>query len=80
MSMNLSPGRLGWHAAYFSCLDFGTHDPLSEPENRRNLRLWECAGKEKPPMLEAWAMLYRCSLQTSRTQPAQVASCTPSYG
>ena len=37
------------------CLDFDTHAPPSEADNRRNLRLWENADGT----LEAWAMYWR---------------------
>ena len=40
------------------CLDFDTHFPPDERENRRNLRLWEDLDQE-PPTLEAWAMYWR---------------------
>ena len=40
------------------CLDFDTHYPPDERENRRNLRLWERVG-EDPPALEAWAMFWQ---------------------
>jgi mycothiol synthase len=41
------------------CLDFDTHCPPSEQENRRNLQLWERAGEAGPPTLEAWAMYWQ---------------------
>lgn len=42
------------------CLDWDTHCPPSEQENRRNLRLWERIGAGgAPPTLEAWAMYWR---------------------
>jgi mycothiol synthase len=41
------------------CLDFDTHYPPSEHENRRNLRLWERVGEEAPPTLEAWSMFWQ---------------------
>jgi mycothiol synthase len=41
------------------CLDWDTHYPPSEQENRRNLRLWERAGEADPPTLEAWAMFWQ---------------------
>jgi GNAT superfamily N-acetyltransferase len=41
------------------CLDFDTHYPPNEQENRRNLRLWERADEEEPPTLEAWAMFWQ---------------------
>lgn len=40
------------------CLDWDTHCPPSEQENRRNLRLWERIGEEQP-VLEAWAIFSR---------------------
>jgi len=40
------------------CLDWDTHNPPDEQENRRNLQLWERMGEE-PPALEAWAMYWR---------------------
>jgi GNAT superfamily N-acetyltransferase len=40
------------------CLDWDTHFPPDEQENRRNLLLWERVDEE-PPVLEAWAMLWR---------------------
>jgi mycothiol synthase len=40
------------------CLDFDTHCPPSEYENRRNLRLWERVD-EGQPSLEAWAMFWQ---------------------
>ena len=39
-------------------LDWETHSPPDEQENRRNLRLWERVD-EDPPALEAWAMFWR---------------------
>jgi len=42
------------------CLDWDTHCPPDEQENRRNLRLWErMDAGEDPPTLEAWAMFWR---------------------
>ena len=41
------------------CLDFDTHYPPDEQENRRNLRLWECTDAADPPTLEAWAMFWQ---------------------
>jgi mycothiol synthase len=40
------------------CLDWDTHRPPSEQENRRNLRLWERIGGDEPT-LEAWAIRSR---------------------
>jgi len=40
------------------CLDWDTHYPPDEQDNRRNLQLWECVDEE-PPTLEAWAMFWR---------------------
>lgn len=41
-------------------LDWDTHFPPEEAENRRNLLLWErWEDKEDSPVLEAWAMLWR---------------------
>ena len=40
------------------CLDWDTHSPPDEQENRRNLLLWERVDND-PPVLEAWAMLWR---------------------
>ena len=40
------------------CLDWDTHYPPDEQDNRRNLRLWECVDEE-PPTLQAWAMFWR---------------------
>lgn len=40
------------------CLDWDTHYPPDEQENKRNLRLWENMDDE-PPTLEAWAILSR---------------------
>ena len=41
-------------------LDFDTHCPPDEQENRRNLRLWECwDADDGQPTLEAWAMFWR---------------------
>jgi ribosomal protein S18 acetylase RimI-like enzyme len=39
-------------------LDWDTHRPPDEQENRRNLRLWERIGGDQPA-LEAWAMYWR---------------------
>ena len=41
------------------CLDWDTHYPPNEQDNRRNLRLWERAMKLTQPTLEAWAMYWR---------------------
>jgi len=42
------------------CLDWDTHCPPDEQENRRNLRLWErMDADEGQPTLEAWAMFWR---------------------
>jgi mycothiol synthase len=40
------------------CLDWDTHCPPDEQENRRNLRLWERMDRD-PPKLEGWAMFWR---------------------
>jgi ribosomal protein S18 acetylase RimI-like enzyme len=40
------------------CLDWDTHRPPDEQENRRNLRLWERIGGDQPA-LEAWAMYWQ---------------------
>lgn len=40
------------------CLDFDTHYPPDEQDNRRNLRLWERVDTA-PPSVEAWAMFWR---------------------
>ena len=41
-------------------LDFDTHCPPDEQENRRDLRLWEgMDDDEGQPTLEAWAMYWR---------------------
>lgn len=40
------------------CLDFDTHCPPDEYDNRRNLRLWERIDGDEPT-LEAWAMFWR---------------------
>jgi len=40
------------------CLDWDTHYPPDEQDNRRNLQLWERVDQE-PPTLEAWAMFWR---------------------
>ena len=40
------------------CLDWDTHYPPDEQENRRNLYLWERVDEE-PPIVEAWAMFWR---------------------
>jgi mycothiol synthase len=40
------------------CLDWDTHYPPDEQENRRNLRLWERIGADQP-VLEAWAICSR---------------------
>jgi GNAT superfamily N-acetyltransferase len=40
------------------CLDFDTHYPPDEQENRRNLILWERVD-QAPPILEAWAMFWQ---------------------
>jgi hypothetical protein len=40
------------------CLDWDTHYPPDEQENRRNLRLWERMD-EGQPVLEAWAIFSR---------------------
>jgi GNAT superfamily N-acetyltransferase len=40
------------------CLDWDTHYPPSEQENRRNLRLWERSDGDRPT-LEAWAIFSR---------------------
>jgi mycothiol synthase len=40
------------------CLDWDTHYPPDEQENRRNLRLWERIGEDQPA-LEAWAICSR---------------------
>lgn len=40
------------------CLDWDTHYPPDEQENRRNLRLWELMDVE-PPTLYAWAIFSR---------------------
>jgi mycothiol synthase len=41
------------------CLDWDTHYPPNEQENRCNLRLWERVGNQAPPTLEAWAMYWQ---------------------
>jgi hypothetical protein len=42
------------------CLDWDTHCPPDEQENRRNLRLWERMDEDEgQPTLEAWAMFWR---------------------
>jgi mycothiol synthase len=42
------------------CLDWDTHRPPDEQENRRNLRLWErMDADDGQPILEAWAMFWR---------------------
>jgi mycothiol synthase len=42
------------------CLDWDTHCPPSEEDNRRNLRLWERIDvDEGQPTLEAWAIFWR---------------------
>ena len=42
------------------CLDWDTHFPPNEQDNRRNLRLWERSVQDQAkPMLEAWAMYWR---------------------
>jgi len=40
------------------CLDWATHYPPDEQENRRNLRLWERMDEDSPA-LEAWAIFSR---------------------
>src|SRR5258706_5291015 len=40
------------------CLDWATHYPPDEQENRRNLRLWERMDEDSPT-LEAWAIFSR---------------------
>jgi mycothiol synthase len=40
------------------CLDWDTHCPPNEQENRRNLRLWERMDADQPA-LEAWAIFSR---------------------
>jgi mycothiol synthase len=40
------------------CLDWDTHYPPDEEENRRNLRLWERMDEDQPA-LEAWAIFSR---------------------
>lgn len=40
------------------CLDFDTHYPPDEQDNRRNLLLWERVDQD-PPIVEAWAMFWR---------------------
>jgi mycothiol synthase len=40
------------------CLDYATHYPPDEQENRRNLRLWERTD-DNPPALAAWAIFLR---------------------
>lgn len=39
-------------------LDWGTHYPPDEQENRRDIQLWERLD-EDPPTLEAWAIFLR---------------------
>lgn len=42
------------------CLDWDTHYPPSEEDNRRNLHLWESRAENcTQPVLEAWAMYWR---------------------
>ena len=42
------------------CLDWDTHYPPNEADNRRNLRLWESSSANNTqPALEAWAMYWR---------------------
>jgi GNAT superfamily N-acetyltransferase len=40
------------------CLDWDTHRPPDQQENRRNLHLWERMDQD-PPSLEAWAICSR---------------------
>ena len=50
------------HASYMhtGALDWGTHYPPDEQENRRNIRLWEqVIESEGQPALEAWAIFLR---------------------
>ncbi len=61
MRQLLMAGRQANIAASYmhpGCLDFDTHYPPDEQDNRRNLRLWERIDQE-PPTLAAWAMFWR---------------------
>jgi len=52
--------QIGASYTHPGCLDWDTHVPPDEQENRRNLRVWERVDDDcERPILEAWAIFSR---------------------